>query len=544
MKFKITGIRWSMQKQLLCYMLALAGLLSFALLSGILMLGRFESAEKTIAKTLEFQMAVFERDMAAYFEALAANSIDLSRYVSDLIEQDSRIAGEAFGTLTDDPEAIYQLQSDLLLPLTQKLENLNCSGLFVLLDATVNSRVENAALSRTGLYLQHNRHHSEGSMVLLRGNTAVGKAHSIMPHRKWRLEFRIDLFPSYDAVVARSELPLNEAYFLTQCTTLSGTSEDVVLMAVPVVGSDGTFYGVCGYEVSASYFAAYHAQPAAEERLACMLLTENSDRTYAPLGLSCSGQNNHVQPPDGPIQIHSMGGGLMEISDGQQEFVGVLQPLSITPDAPQTTLAVMIPRADYGSAVIEGTVQVLILVVLLLSFAMSCCILFSKHYLSPILKAMEQIKSKTWGSAPSAIPEIHDLFVYLANQDEEHSSALSSMRSELAEATQIYQDAQKRYAAAQTELEQAQMELHRLSYARKKEVDPDKFQVFLDGLETLTTTEKMILDYYLEGKTVREIMALAQIKETTIRYHNRNIYSKLNVNSLKQLLLYAAMMRQ
>ena len=35
----------------------------------------------------------------------------------------------------------------------------------------------------------------------------------------------------------------------------------------------------------------------------------------------------------------------------------------------------------------------------------------------------------------------------------------------------------------------------------------------------------------------------ADLREA-LRYHNKNIYSKLGVNSLKQLLRYAALMRQ
>ena len=37
---------------------------------------------------------------------------------------------------------------------------------------------------------------------------------------------------------------------------------------------------------------------------------------------------------------------------------------------------------------------------------------------------------------------------------------------------------------------------------------------------------------------------IASIKESTLRYHNQNIYGKLGVNSLKQLLRYAALMNQ
>ena len=39
-------------------------------------------------------------------------------------------------------------------------------------------------------------------------------------------------------------------------------------------------------------------------------------------------------------------------------------------------------------------------------------------------------------------------------------------------------------------------------------------------------------------------MNIVGIKESTLRYHNRNIYSKLGVNYLKQMLLYAALMKQ
>ena len=82
------------------------------------------------------------------------------------------------------------------------------------------------------------------------------------------------------------------------------------------------------------------------------------------------------------------------------------------------------------------------------------------------------------------------------------------------------------------------------AYDRKQEVDPADYRQFLHGIETLTPTERKIFDYYLTGKNVKDILALAAIKESTLRFHNKNIYSKLGVNSLKQLLRYAALMQQ
>ena len=45
----------------------------------------------------------------------------------------------------------------------------------------------------------------------------------------------------------------------------------------------------------------------------------------------------------------------------------------------------------------------------------------------------------------------------------------------------------------------------------------------------------------MDGKTAAEILESMAIKQTTLKYHNRNIYSKLGVSSKKQLLNYAAL---
>jgi len=94
------------------------------------------------------------------------------------------------------------------------------------------------------------------------------------------------------------------------------------------------------------------------------------------------------------------------------------------------------------------------------------------------------------------------------------------------------------------EHQKAQTEISRLAYSRKSEVDPDSYRVFLDNLKSLTPTEKLVFDHYLDGKNAKEIMAILNIKETTLKYHNRNIYDKLGVSSRKELLRYAALMRQ
>lgn len=64
----------------------------------------------------------------------------------------------------------------------------------------------------------------------------------------------------------------------------------------------------------------------------------------------------------------------------------------------------------------------------------------------------------------------------------------------------------------------------------------ESYEQFLDGIRSLTPTEHTIYEFYLEKKTTKEILELLNIKENTLKFHNKNIYSKLGVSSRKQLL--------
>ena len=67
-------------------------------------------------------------------------------------------------------------------------------------------------------------------------------------------------------------------------------------------------------------------------------------------------------------------------------------------------------------------------------------------------------------------------------------------------------------------------------------VSADAMEFFVQGLETLTPTEREIYNFYLAGTSTKEIMAVLEIKENTLKFHNKNLYSKLGVSSRKQLL--------
>lgn len=63
-----------------------------------------------------------------------------------------------------------------------------------------------------------------------------------------------------------------------------------------------------------------------------------------------------------------------------------------------------------------------------------------------------------------------------------------------------------------------------MAYSRKNEIDPDDYEAFRIGLKELTRTERTVFDLYLQGKTAKEITDALNIRESTLKFHNHNIW--------------------
>lgn len=535
--------RWSLKWRLFGSMLLLAAVLMFALASGLFLFGRFSSTKKETAQTLALQMEVFERDMASYWEKTAVLGIHLSQETTSLLESYLSQQHLDFEQLTDSEVHIAALQKAVIAPLCQSLRQSDCSGAFVLFNTTINSRIEDSKTSRSGLYIQKSGNTIDDGLLLYRGLVDAGKSYDVALHRKWRLEFQSQLFPNYDELLSCASLPLETAYRITDLFTLPGTSERAVLMTLPLIGNDGTVYGLCGFEISQRYFKALHGQPTNLPHMVCLLTTSRNDMLDAEDGLSCGVSDGYYFAPKGILTVRDLGSGLSLFSGEPSSYVGVSKVLAISFRDQTITAAVLIPKEDYDHAIFKSNMQTILLTLLLLFFALVCCFYFSRRFISPLLKSLDQIKTKDHYGAASHIAEMDDLFAFLAEQDQEHERDIAILTKEKQKAQKEKERLQAAFDQAQQKYESAQAEISRLAYSRKQEVDPADYQRFLHGVDTLTPTERKIFSYYLSGKNIKEILAVASIKESTLRYHNKNIYSKLGVNSLKQLLRYAALMQ-
>lgn len=509
----------TLRRKLFGYMLVLAALLAFAIVAGLFLLGRFTSARERISRTLEMQLEVFDREVSTHCDSLAAMGVELSENLTDALEHEQVSLSALDGSASE----IERAQEALCEPLLRAMLQTDCSGAFVILDASVGGGSPDA---RTGIYLQRSGMGATPDVLLYRGIAGVGKAHGAMPHRKWRLELSTNQISGFRQVL-KSQLPLEKAYYFSPLITLTGTSEKATLLLLPVRGADGTNVGVCGFEVSQSYFKSLHTQSAMLAHLTCLLTTRDGDCLHAASdSLSCGVREGYFSPPAEDLLI-GQGNGLCDFTGENSAYVGQTKATALSPGDTTGTLAVMIPRADYDRAINRRAAQSVLLVILLAFFAVTSCMIFSRRYLSPVLRGLAQIRGEL--EKPTDIPEIDDLLAFLSQKDELHDAQLTAL------------EAQRQ--TAQEETERLEREIDRLAGEKRAQIDPDSYAHFRASLGTLTPKEREVFDLYLSGHSGPEIIASLGISENTLKYHNRNLYSKLGVSSRRELLQNMTLLR-
>ena len=453
------------------------------------------NTKKDTTRSLEIQYSVFQNDMERYFDQLAVMGVNLSEDMGALVNRQLASRKMTFEQLNDSPEVLNALEEEMIEPLCRSLRRTSCSGAFVLLDATVNTRMEGAEHSRAGLYVQKSGADTPTVPLLLyRGSADVVKTHSVMPHRKWRMEFQTDQFPDYDCWMTPSSTPLYQAYTLTERFSLPGTSEEVQLFLLPLRGRDGTMYGLCGFEISQSFFKQNFAQPTGFDHLICLLAPADSGLN-ASAALSSGTTGGYFHAPREMLVLRSMGSSLTQLIGSDSAYAGISELCRLSENQ-SYRLAVCIPMTDYRRLIFSGNLQMLLIGLFILFFVVFCCMYFHQHVLSPAFRQFEEDR----------------------------------------------RESRRRMDELQMERQQMQTELSRLADVCRNESVPDAFQTFLEGIPNLTKTERRIFDGYVAGLRSREIVEQLDIKDSTLRFHNKNIYEKLGVSSLKQLQQFAAIL--
>ena len=576
---KIWQSRRSLRSRFVYYLasLFLVGVTSLLLLLNAI--GVLQPLNYELERFMDYELDAHTNDIRRQMDSLAAHNTDLSQQLANEIEQTMYMfgLGTDFARLNDNPHVLSAIQERSYNVLTSKMQQSPCSGVLYLVDASINTKTPTKTYN--GMFLKYTNIHSENTLFneicMFRGSPELARQKNISLYSTWQLELDTNAFPQTTQLLQGE--PDSPGFLLTDAARLRESWERSRLFVMPIISSSGKAIGLCGFEISSVYFqqrtrnADYQGYP-----LITAILDKKNDTQY-------SGQLSSSAWQSDALLNFSKDKDYVYFTSGNYGFIGKMQSLDI--GGTEHQIAVLLPHESYDALLAQARWRLALLLSFLLVLSIGSCYFLSKKYVEPIISDLQQLQSNPDAAPQSNLLEINQFFDFLQSKSQQQEEKLRQLSKERNAVQQQYglaatrlKDAQSRQQAiaeqykaleeqlhalksemeqarqqmaqALQEKEQAQQQFNFAQTALDKVVakklqiiDHDSYKMFIDNLSTLTTKEKEIFDLYTQGLSTKDIIAQQQISENTLKYHNKNIYSKLGVKSRKELLQYIELMR-
>ncbi len=287
--------------------------------------GVFRAGLREHRPVLGNELTHIAQDIYRSFGAVSVQTVDLAKELSVTLERNLTEHGGEAAALQASTDLLEPLLADELSRLTGALEKSGASGVFLLLDATVNPALPNAANSRACLYLKNMEPNIVNGMAANLhfgiGPMSIARNHGIYLLPQWQMEMDVGAFPYFSETMAAARAekrPLSRLYRWSEATTLPGFSERVMLCSAPLIAADGTVFGVCGFEVSQMLFKlSFAPQSEGYDHLLCLLSPLEEDALRLSGALFAG---NFAAGPAAPEHTQ------IEISSGPGGFYSYRQP--------------------------------------------------------------------------------------------------------------------------------------------------------------------------------------------------------------------------
>lgn len=524
----------SLRKRFLLYIIS--AIVTFLALAMVLLnlFGIVNSANVQIMRDLNTWLSSSADSIEHDCDELAACAISFSHQLETQIQNFLVENQLQFTDLRDNTQALTELQLQLYNTVYLNMQVAPASGTFYILNTTVNSTSETPLFN--GIYLKYVNLSSENTVnndfALYRGSYTTGKENDLTFHSGWNNENCTDFFEDCESVFLDGV-----HYALSSVVEIPETWEKARYIYVPLRDRQEKIIGVCGFEISDLLFRLSHkTEDPRWGQLVCGLIDRHLGDYYGQFN------SNRYQTGNTSSSLRLISkADYTQFDFGTESCVGTTRDIFLGNDT--FTVAVMMPQAQYQKLVRNGQLQNAMIFLILGTLTLVCCVILSHKYVSPILKRIEQVKARESGGDPIYIREIDDLFAFLEARDVAYEARLEELEQERQAAEANATQTQKDYETALRQLDLVQGELEQLAAAQHREIVLEEYEFFLCNLGTLTATEYKVYELYLAGKNAKQIAELLGISENTLKYHNKNIYSKLGISSRKQMLRFAALKR-
>lgn len=490
------GAAPSMGARLLLYWFTMALLLVAAILSILMATGVLSHPARQLAGTLDIQQRNNYATLDSQMDALTAQGMVMSGKLGRELDAFLASKGISFDELNDDPDTIAELERRLYAPLSSSLAAATCSGIFFGLNVTANTSLPNAEMFRAGMYLRYSGLQptvaSEQDVICFRGAAEAARSLQLQMHNRWNPELNAALIPGSETVSSYQGLRLADGCLWTTRMELPDTWEHVMLLCVPVLDGGGIVRGFCGMEVSDLYFSLSHgAVSSSFGRILTVLAPVEKGEVYLP-GAMLGATDGSRLTANGTLHF-SDGKYYTTYSDGKYTYLGRHQLLdAATSDGVPLAVVTLVPEGTFRSYEKHSQIAWFVGAVLLLLAMLAAATVLSRRFVKPINKSLAAVRGGAAEMVKSGIPEIDELLAAIRSRPE---------------------------ASLPYEVEA-------------------RLRSFAQRAGTLTGTERTILQYYMDGYTVKDIPELARISASTVKTHNRNLYRKLGVDSFDELKVY------
>jgi DNA-binding CsgD family transcriptional regulator len=500
--FHREGRPLSIRGRLQLSLLALSAALIFCTFFLLSALNLLPTGKNDFDQRIVSELDAYEQNLHRYFSNTAGMGINMSRILSRELSEELGRHGASIAQASDDPKLLLALEERAYSILQGTLLSADCSGAFVMLDATVNSSLPNAHLSRAGVYLKLaniNKFNAiDPDLLFVRGMHEVGTNHRHIFHNKWELEFSISRWDIYEELKRNAQPDLNKCYMITPRVSLQGTWETMMLFCVPILDSRGNFLGICGLEINSLFYKLALSSHAFIQQLTGLIACREGDVLRPDLGLESGTLYGYFAGIGSSSMAIKSRGDLNRYESEHGAFVGLDRDIALSPldGANHWVTAILIPESIYAFTIQMKYLKVFLFFAGFLLAAYLLCYRIGRRFIDPILDGIDAFTRGD--SERTEIPEIDDLIVFLSREEQKKAPAEESQNID--------------------------------------------FKTFAANVELLSKAERAVFDLYMKGFSAPDIANQLYISINTIKSHNKRIYKKLNVSSRKELLFYAKLM--
>jgi len=485
-------------------------LLVLVVFLGFYIFGSFPQGTNEAERFINREFDRLYGQMSDQFGDITIQLVSLSQSISRSIEFQLAEKSIYVSRLREHPEVLEELVSGELGRLLYALERTDASGVFMVLDATINPELEIAESSRAGMYIRISEPQVSGAATatynFYRGFPRIAYQNDLNIMIKWDMEFDItdsDFYHKPFNKSISSSLPLSKLYYWSMDGVVPDLDNVSLICSIPLVDSTGNAFGVCGFDISEWNFNTRYLPDSSEYRdIVCIFGPVNENRLSTDnsfiigrFSMSSMIRNNKYIPLHESNLFRRYG-----LYDGNI-LLGKHNEAKLYPhDSPfsdqEFALALLISGSEIDTINNHEILRLVLICAGMLVLGLVISFFTGRRYLSPIESALNSIREENLDDVKTNIVELDEL------------------------------------------VEQVK------SFREKGRPFPDDFFIdFIKRVGTLSPVEKKLLDLFIDSATDKEIISVLFITKDALRKHSERIYKKLGVSGKEELMLYIEFMK-